>query len=184
MNAVLIWWLRQLKRYSRSRARIIGSSVSRSCSCSRSVSGSARLSPPATATTYNSLRRASSRWASCSWRSSAGSRSSGTGSSAFSRKRWSRRVAAGDRARADTRRRDGRADSGEHRLSRCLVAGFRPAQPLLLPLALLFMMLIAIMCTAIGTASVGVAGHAGLSADHELHRAAALLLLKRAVPRA
>ena len=34
----------------------------------------------------------------------------------------------------------------------CLAAGFRPAQPLLLPVALLFMVLIAIMCTAIGTA--------------------------------
>src|SRR6202043_738898 len=34
----------------------------------------------------------------------------------------------------------------------CLAAGFRPAQPVLLPLALLFMALIAIMCTAIGTA--------------------------------
>jgi ABC-2 type transport system permease protein len=34
----------------------------------------------------------------------------------------------------------------------CLAAGFRPAHPLLLPLALLFMVLIAIMCTAIGTA--------------------------------
>ena len=34
----------------------------------------------------------------------------------------------------------------------CLAAGFRPAQPLLLPVALLFMALIAIMCTAIGTA--------------------------------
>ena len=33
----------------------------------------------------------------------------------------------------------------------CLVAGFRP-QPLLLPLALLFMALIAFMCTGIGTA--------------------------------
>src|SRR5215831_19037491 len=34
----------------------------------------------------------------------------------------------------------------------CLAAAFRPAQPLLLPLAFLFMVLIAIMCTAIGTA--------------------------------
>jgi ABC-2 type transport system permease protein len=34
----------------------------------------------------------------------------------------------------------------------CLVAGFRPAQPLLFPLALLFMALIAIRCTGIGTA--------------------------------
>jgi ABC-2 type transport system permease protein len=34
----------------------------------------------------------------------------------------------------------------------CLVSGFRPAQPLLLPLALLFMALIAIMCTGLGTA--------------------------------
>jgi ABC-2 type transport system permease protein len=34
----------------------------------------------------------------------------------------------------------------------CLIAGFRPLHPLLLPLALLFMVLIAIMCTAIGTA--------------------------------
>jgi ABC-2 type transport system permease protein len=34
----------------------------------------------------------------------------------------------------------------------CLAAGFRPAYPLLLPLALLFMALIAIMGTAIGTA--------------------------------
>jgi ABC-2 type transport system permease protein len=34
----------------------------------------------------------------------------------------------------------------------CLAAGFRPAHPLLLPLALLLMALIAIMCTAIGTA--------------------------------
>jgi ABC-2 type transport system permease protein len=34
----------------------------------------------------------------------------------------------------------------------CLAAGFRPANPLLLPLALLFMALIAIMCAAIGTA--------------------------------
>ena len=34
----------------------------------------------------------------------------------------------------------------------CFAAGFRPANPLLLPLALLFMALIAIMCTAIGTA--------------------------------
>src|SRR5215469_8640607 len=34
----------------------------------------------------------------------------------------------------------------------CLAAGFRPAHPLLLPLALLFMALIAIMCTAIATA--------------------------------
>jgi ABC-2 type transport system permease protein len=34
----------------------------------------------------------------------------------------------------------------------CLAAGFRPAHPLLLPLALSFMVLIAIMCTAIGTA--------------------------------
>jgi ABC-2 type transport system permease protein len=34
----------------------------------------------------------------------------------------------------------------------CLAAGFRPANPLLLPLALLFMALIAIMGTAIGTA--------------------------------
>jgi len=34
----------------------------------------------------------------------------------------------------------------------CLAAGFRPTQPLLLPLAFLFMALIAIMCTAIGTA--------------------------------
>jgi ABC-2 type transport system permease protein len=33
----------------------------------------------------------------------------------------------------------------------CLAAGFRPAHPLLLPLALLFMALIAVMCTAIGT---------------------------------
>jgi len=34
----------------------------------------------------------------------------------------------------------------------CLAAGFRPAHPALLPLALLFMVLIAIMSTAIGTA--------------------------------
>ena len=34
----------------------------------------------------------------------------------------------------------------------CVVAGFRPAQPMLLPLALMFMALIAIMGTAIGTA--------------------------------
>src|SRR5262252_5318755 len=34
----------------------------------------------------------------------------------------------------------------------CVVAGFRPTQPLLLPVALLFMALIAVMCTAIGTA--------------------------------
>lgn len=34
----------------------------------------------------------------------------------------------------------------------CLAAGFRPAHPPLLPLALLFMAVIAIMCTAIGTA--------------------------------
>jgi ABC-2 type transport system permease protein len=34
----------------------------------------------------------------------------------------------------------------------CLAAGFRPTHPLLLPVALLFMALIAIMCTAIGTA--------------------------------
>ena len=34
----------------------------------------------------------------------------------------------------------------------CLAAGFRLAQPGLLPLAFLFMVLIAIMCTAIGTA--------------------------------
>jgi ABC-2 type transport system permease protein len=34
----------------------------------------------------------------------------------------------------------------------CLAAGFRPAHPLLLPLALLFMALIAMMCAAIGTA--------------------------------
>jgi ABC-type polysaccharide/polyol phosphate export permease len=34
----------------------------------------------------------------------------------------------------------------------CVAAGFRLAHPLLLPLALLFMALIAIMCTAIGTA--------------------------------
>jgi ABC-2 type transport system permease protein len=34
----------------------------------------------------------------------------------------------------------------------CLAAGFRPSHPLLLPAALLFMVLIAIMCTAIGTA--------------------------------
>ena len=34
----------------------------------------------------------------------------------------------------------------------CLAAGFRPVHPLLLPMALLFMALIAIMCTAIGTA--------------------------------
>ena len=33
----------------------------------------------------------------------------------------------------------------------CLAAGFRPVQLLLLPVALLFMALIAIMCTAIGT---------------------------------
>jgi ABC-2 type transport system permease protein len=34
----------------------------------------------------------------------------------------------------------------------CLAAGFRPQHPLLLPLALLYMAPIAIMCTAIGTA--------------------------------
>ncbi len=34
----------------------------------------------------------------------------------------------------------------------CLAAGFRPAHPLLLPVALMFMALIALMCTAIGTA--------------------------------
>ena len=34
----------------------------------------------------------------------------------------------------------------------CLAAGFRPVHPLLLPLAFSFMVLIAIMCTAIGTA--------------------------------
>jgi len=34
----------------------------------------------------------------------------------------------------------------------CLAVGFRPAHPPLLPLALLFMAVIAIMCTAIGTA--------------------------------
>jgi ABC-2 type transport system permease protein len=34
----------------------------------------------------------------------------------------------------------------------CLAAGFRPAHPLLLPLAFLFMALIAVMCTGIGTA--------------------------------
>src|ERR1700724_3784651 len=34
----------------------------------------------------------------------------------------------------------------------CLAAGFRPAHPLLLPMALLFITLIAVMCTAIGTA--------------------------------
>ena len=33
----------------------------------------------------------------------------------------------------------------------CLAAGFQPAHPLMLPLALLFMALIAVMCTAIGT---------------------------------
>ena len=58
-----------------------------------------------------------------------------------------------DRARADARRRGGRADPGEHRLSRLPRRGFRPAYPLLLPLALLFMPLIAIMGTAIGTPS-------------------------------
>jgi ABC-2 type transport system permease protein len=34
----------------------------------------------------------------------------------------------------------------------CLAAGFRPADPLALPFALLFMALIAILCTALGTA--------------------------------
>jgi ABC-2 type transport system permease protein len=34
----------------------------------------------------------------------------------------------------------------------CLTAGFRPAEPLLLPVAFVFMALIAITCTAIGTA--------------------------------
>jgi ABC-2 type transport system permease protein len=34
----------------------------------------------------------------------------------------------------------------------CLAAGFRPMHPLLLPVALLFMALIAVTCTAIGTA--------------------------------
>jgi ABC-2 type transport system permease protein len=61
----------------------------------------------------------------------------------------------------------------------CLAAGFRPAHPLLLPVALLFMVLI--VHGDRHRRRLGVAGHAGLSADHELHRVAALLLLKRAV---
>jgi hypothetical protein len=55
-------------------------------------------------------------------------------------------------ARANARQRHRGADPGQHRCSRFLAAGFRPAQPPLLPLALLFMVLIAIMCTAIGAA--------------------------------
>jgi hypothetical protein len=55
-------------------------------------------------------------------------------------------------ARANARQRHRGADPGQHRRSRFLAAGFRPAQPPLLPLALLFMVLIAIMCTAIGAA--------------------------------
>ena len=53
----------------------------------------------------------------------------------------------------------------------CLAAGFRPAQPLLLPLALLFMALIAIMCTAIGTAvdSVLEDGTVNLACPAGLH---------------
>src|SRR5215472_6311531 len=65
----------------------------------------------------------------------------------------------------------------------CVAAGFRPAQPLLLPVALLFMALIAIMCTAIGTAVGSVLEDMqGFPADHELHRAAAFLFFERAVP--
>ena len=98
MNAVYILWLRQLKRYFRSRARMIGS-----------------LGQPALFL-----------------------------------------VALGF-GLGPTFARAGRGDYVQFLAPGivflvCLAAGFRPAQPLLLPLALLLMALIAIMCTAIGTA--------------------------------
>jgi hypothetical protein len=65
----------------------------------------------------------------------------------------------------------------------CLAAGFPPAHPLLLPLALLFMALSArSRARRRHRRRLGIVEHAGLSADHELHHAAALPFFECAVP--
>jgi hypothetical protein len=146
--------------------------------------GSARPSPaPAAATMCSSWRRVSSRWASCSrplqrhrdhlgppFRFSEGN-AGGTG------------VPARDCARSDARQRHGRVDPGKHRLSR------PPRRRVPAGAA----------AVAAGGAAVhgadrhhvhsdrhrgrlGAAGYPRLSADHELHRAAALLFLSALFP--
>jgi energy-coupling factor transporter ATP-binding protein EcfA2 len=65
----------------------------------------------------------------------------------------------------------------------CLVFGFRFGSWLLLPLALVFMFLISLLFTSIGTAIGSVLQDmAGLPAGHEFFGDAALLLFRRALP--
>ena len=64
----------------------------------------------------------------------------------------------------------------------CLIAGFRPVSLVGIPLGFMFMALIAIVFAALGT-SIGssLAGHAGISADYEFSGAADFLFVGRAL---
>src|SRR6266566_463724 len=65
----------------------------------------------------------------------------------------------------------------------CLIAGFRPVSLATAPFGVLFMALIAIVFAALGTA-IGsrAAGYAGISAHHELSGAANFFPVRRVVP--
>jgi ABC-2 type transport system permease protein len=153
VSAVFILWLRQLKRYFRSRARMVGS-PSRPCFCWRWGSGSARPSPRAGCGNYVQFLAPGIVTMGILFTAVF----SGIGII------WDRQfgflketlVAPVSRLEIVLGRTLGSATvaliQGSIVFLVCLAAGFRPADPLLLPLALSFMVLIAIMCTAIGTA--------------------------------
>ncbi len=153
MNAVLILWLRQLKRYSRSRARIIGGlgqpilfllalGFGLGPTFARAGHGDYIQFLAPGIITMGILFMAVFSGVEIIWDRKFG----------FLKETL---VAPAPRLEIVLGRTLGGATialiQGSIVFLVCLVAGFRPADPLLLPLALLFMVLIAIMCTAIGT---------------------------------
>ncbi len=153
MNAVLILWLRQLKRYSRSRARIIGGlgqpilfllalGFGLGPTFARAGHGDYIQFLAPGIITMGILFMAVFSGVEIIWDRQFG----------FLKETL---VAPAPRLEIVLGRTLGGATialiQGSIVFLVCLVAGFRPADPLLLPLALLFMVLIAIMCTAIGT---------------------------------
>ena len=64
----------------------------------------------------------------------------------------------------------------------CLIAGFRPAHLALIPLAFVFMVMIALFVCGAGDGDrIGAAGHAGIPVDHEFPGDADFLSFRRAV---
>ena len=186
MNVIYVLWLREVKRYLRSRAQIIASLGQPLLYLLVLGFGFGAVFQQAGPGQLPAVRRArrDRDGRSSSRRSSPASACCGTGSSASSRRRSSRPCRA---CRSWSGRTLGGATiamiQGMLVLVVCLIAGFRPESWAAVPLALLFMALIAdrVLGARHGD-RVDAARHAGLPADHELPGHADLLPVRRAVP--